>query len=238
MTEPVQGEGPTGTDSDESMPLPKDTSVATRRRTQHRLLRDVGLPLLALGVVAAAIVTIQLVRSGFSGTRSGGGSVGGNYSQLQTGPETGAGLKIGKPALGFRLATADGDMLALSDYRGKPVVVNFWATWCVPCRVETPDLIKLQKGWGSSVQMLGVDVQETPADVRTFAAQFGSNYPLIIDSSGDVVSAYHIYGLPQTFFIDPQGVLRDYRIGVLKPEIAQCIINGMADTGYRPKDCR
>jgi cytochrome c biogenesis protein CcmG/thiol:disulfide interchange protein DsbE len=164
--------------------------------------------------------------------------VGGNYSQLQTGSQTTDGLAIGKPAPGFRLAAPDGDVLSLAGFRGKPVVVNFWATWCVPCRVETPDLIKLQSGWGSSVQMLGVDAQETPADVRTFAAQFGSNYPLIIDSDGAVVSAYHIFGLPQTFFIDARGVLRDYRIGVLDPAVAQCIIKGVADAAYQPKDCR
>ncbi len=229
------GEDPKPGDGATAGPLP-----VRRRRSARSLSRDVGLPLLAIGLVVGAILVIERLRTGpGSGAPQTDWVVNsGASSSIRLGNVGGGSPRLGTKAPDFRLPAPDGTVVELSQFAGRPVLVNFWATWCIPCRAETPDLIRLQKSWGTSVQLLGVDDQEMPADVTAFAKEFGTNYPLVLDSSGDVFNAYHIYGIPETFFIDSGGMLRDYRIGILTPSLARCIVAGMANSSYRPKDCR
>ena len=122
----------------------------------------------------------------------------------------------GAPAPDFVLEEAgSGRLVRLSDFRGKTVVLNFWATWCVPCREEMPALqqTSAEHAAAGDVVVVGVDYRETDAQVLDFARSLGLTFPLLIDREGTVREAYGVTGLPSTFFVDPAGVVRAQNIG-------------------------
>ena len=119
---------------------------------------------------------------------------------------------IGEPAPDFVLQAPGGDQLVrLSDLRGTPVLLNFWATWCSPCRAEMPDLQVAHDTDG--VVVLAVNSQESDVAVRRFMDEFQLNFPAAIDRDGSVREHYGVIGLPATFFIDAEGILRARNFG-------------------------
>ena len=113
------------------------------------------------------------------------------------------------------VAVADGSNLKLSDLKGKVVLLNFWATWCPPCREEIPSMIKLNKAMaGKPFQMVAVSIDEggKPA-IESFFKQSGYSLPAFVDASGASVKLYGITGVPESFIIDRQGVLVKKVIG-------------------------
>ena len=117
----------------------------------------------------------------------------------------------------FALDTLDGSRITLSDLRGKIVVVNIWATWCPPCRAETPALEKSYEQYkDSGVVILGVDLtsQDSLSDVKAFIQEFSLTYPILLDRDGSVSNTlYQIKGLPSTFFINREGIIRTVVVG-------------------------
>lgn len=117
----------------------------------------------------------------------------------------------------FTLDTLDGGKVTLSDLRGKIVVVNIWATWCPPCRAETPALKNSYEQYkDSGVVILGVDVtnQDLISDVDAFVQEFSLTYPILLDRDGSVSNIlYQIKGLPSTFFINRAGIIRTVVVG-------------------------
>jgi peroxiredoxin len=102
----------------------------------------------------------------------------------------------------------DGTTFDLPDQRGRAVLVNFWASWCGPCRGETPDLQDFHQGpAGGRVVVIGVNQQEQASTARAFADEFQVTYPILLDTAGEVSNAYQFPGLPSTFLIDPTGVV-------------------------------
>jgi cytochrome c biogenesis protein CcmG/thiol:disulfide interchange protein DsbE len=100
--------------------------------------------------------------------------------------------------------------LSLADFKGKPVVLNFWATWCAPCKEELPLLEKTwqqEQAQGKDVVFLGVDFQEAGSDAANFVQQYGISYQILLDTDGAATLKYGITGLPQTVFINRQGVV-------------------------------
>jgi cytochrome c biogenesis protein CcmG, thiol:disulfide interchange protein DsbE len=220
-------------------PPPAAETVPEER--PQRFIRDVAVSLFSLAVVAGGIFAVQFVRNRDSAQTATAAAVGlpsGDYTAVRLGVVAGGDTKIGGPAPVFQLSAPDGQMFRLSDLRGKVALVNFWATWCAPCRQEIPDLVRLQKDWGDSVRIVGVDLQETPADVAAFATRLQMNYSLALDFNGEVASSYKVRGLPTTFFLDAQGIVRDLRIGVLRPQVATCIVNDIERGKHDPGDCR
>lgn len=117
----------------------------------------------------------------------------------------------GFPAPDFTLDTLQGEKVTLSGLRGKIVVVNFWASWCLPCRVETPALQKSFEQYKDlDVVILGVNLtnQDLVSDVTAFVEEFDLTYPILLDRDGQVGLLYQISGIPTTFFIDRNGVIR------------------------------
>lgn len=217
-------------------PEPTEAGGA-RKRGGRDALRDLAIPVLAIAAVVAGIVAVQMFREINAGVPAGA-SPGGEYYTLELG-STGEGApKLGEPAPGFHLLDPGGEMIRLEDFRGRPVLINFWATWCVPCRKETPDLVTLQAEWGETVQILGVNYYESADVAQEFVTSFAVNYPTPLDSYGEVTGSYKLTGLPETFFLDGGGIIRDHRIGQLRPDVARCIVAGIRAGGHDPKDCR
>ncbi len=127
---------------------------------------------------------------------------------------------VGRAAPDFVLSSlTGGEAIGLRQFRGRPVVLNFWASWCVPCRREAPNLHRAWQSYrGRGVVFLGVDVQDTEADARAFIAEFKVPYPSVRDPSQHVMTAYNVWGLPTTVFIDGTGRIRRQYTGAFLEE--------------------
>ncbi|PYQ31814.1 MAG: thiol:disulfide interchange protein [Acidobacteria bacterium] len=129
---------------------------------------------------------------------------------------------VGNPAPSFALKVAgSNETIALTKFRGKPMVVNFWATWCRPCWEEHPTLTAAAGELGDRVQFLGVVFQDDEAKILDFMRQRGAAYPTVIDERGKTAIAYGVGGVPETFFIDANGIVVAKYDGPLSPEQLQ-----------------
>lgn len=138
---------------------------------------------------------------------------------------------VGRAAPPFTLATIDGgDSLSLASLRGKPVVINFWATWCVPCYAEHAVLVDGAQKAGD-VQFIGILYQDEAAKATRFLAEHGSAYPNVLDPGGATAIAYGVYGVPETFFIDAAGEIVAKHAGPIdSPELTRKIALARGDT--------
>lgn len=124
---------------------------------------------------------------------------------------------VGKPAPDFALLTLAGRPFRLRDHHGGPVVVNFWASWCVPCREEAPLLVDFARA-ARNLTMVGVVFQDQPAAARAFEQEFAVPYPSVVDVELRTAINYGVAGIPETFFIDAEGVVQEKRTGPLTRE--------------------
>lgn len=118
------------------------------------------------------------------------------------------------PAPPLEMASLTGETVRLSDLRGQVVVVNVWATWCPPCRVETPGFVELQEEFDGEVRFLGLSVDESETEVRAFAEDYGINYPLLVGPNR-AGTGYRVPVLPTTFLIGKDGRVRFRHEGLL-----------------------
>jgi len=123
---------------------------------------------------------------------------------------------VGRPAPAFDLQTLDGGRVSLAELRGSPVVLNFWASWCAPCREEAPLLTAADDTYRSQgLRILGVVYQDSADNARAFMARYGQTYPGLLDPDGRTAIDYGVFGIPETFFINRSGVVRSRQVGVL-----------------------
>lgn len=136
------------------------------------------------------------------------------------GPLEGRAAELGQPAPDFALLDArDGATVRrLSDYHGKVVVLNWFASWCAPCEREMPDFEQAWRQAPDRFVVLGVNLQEPPERARAMLERLGVTFPAVLDSEGTVAGAYRITGMPTTFFIDESGVIRSAGAGLVTPE--------------------
>lgn len=127
---------------------------------------------------------------------------------------------IGRPAPAFTVPLFDGGELSLADLRGKVVFLNFWASWCPPCRAEAR---MLEASWreheGQDVVFLGIDIQDREDAAREFLREFGITYTNGIDTGSRVAISYGVWGIPETFFLDATGRITYKHVGALDPGI-------------------
>ncbi|MHB1087588.1 MAG: TlpA family protein disulfide reductase [Acidimicrobiales bacterium] len=123
--------------------------------------------------------------------------------------------RSGAPAINFSLpsVTTSHRVLSLSTFQGRPLVINFWASWCVPCRTEMPLLEKAYRPEGGKVAFVGIDTNDTPAAARSFLAKVHVSYPVASDTKGNLAAKYGIFGLPTTIFISANGKVLGRHIG-------------------------
>ena len=129
---------------------------------------------------------------------------------------------IGSAAIPFELKSLEGTPMTLAMYRDKALILNFFASWCDPCREEMPLINELaSKAHGDSYQILGVAVDDSRAAVAEFAKEAKLVFPIALDLNSTVKRSYRIFGPPATFFIDGQGIIRDIVLGPLNAERAK-----------------
>ena len=124
--------------------------------------------------------------------------------------------EVGHRAPDFTLPLLGGRTLHMRSLRGKVVLINFWATWCIPCRAEMPRLASWYQRYRSNrLIVLGIDKQEPSNDVSNFMDRFHVTYPLGIDDHGSILDSYRVTPLPASFLVDSSGIIRSIRYGPL-----------------------
>lgn len=124
------------------------------------------------------------------------------------------GTNVGSLAPDFEFYDFDGRLVSLSDLRGKPVVLNFWATWCGPCVYEMPYLQQVYEEWSdSSLVLLAISMGGTSSQVGEFLRSHNLSLPVLLDTKRDVAARYNVRGVPTTFFIDKEGIIQAVKVG-------------------------
>jgi peroxiredoxin len=175
----------------------------------HKTFRHWLMFLLALGFiwVALRLASVEV------------NSAGGGSSPLPRMPAAVAadfviGPRTGSLAPDFTLETLDGGMVSLSDLRGQVALINFWATWCPPCREEMPAIQNVYDRYrDQGFTVLAVNLLETNAEVAAFAEELGLTFSILMDRQGQVLERYRVRGLPTTFFVDRTGVVQNVKVG-------------------------
>ena len=150
-----------------------------------------------------------------------GGSTTGLSSLAQT-----SGIQVGGPLVGqaapefsLSIVTSPSQSVTLRRFLGRPIVLNFFASWCVACKTELPEFAALSRYYAGRVQFLGVDENDTRAAAASLLVQGSVNYPSAFDSHGQLEQPYHLIGLPTTVFIDSKGTVAEVVAGQVTPSM-------------------
>jgi len=129
--------------------------------------------------------------------------------------------RVGMPAPNFQLKNLDGQSVSLSDLQGKPVLINFWATWCHPCIYEMPYLQQVYEEWSDKgLMVLAINIGESSAQVEAFMQSHDLSLPVLLDAKQAVAQKYNIWSIPTTFFIDKDGIIQEKIVGAFPSKIA------------------
>lgn len=135
---------------------------------------------------------------------------------------------VGQLAPDFTLTALDGRSLHLADERGqRPLVLNFWATWCVPCRLEMPYFQEASQKYGNQIEIIGINAAESAPTASQFVAEVGVTYPILLDSDNAVGDTYHAQNLPTTLFINADGTVAKVIIGTISQGVLEAEIEAI-----------
>ncbi len=193
-----------GTDAT-PMNLDDDDYVDVKWRPSPGALRNVIATLLVGVAIAGAVWFFD--RPGTANSQS----------VTLTASAQGAEPKIGKPAPDFVLTMTDGTQQRLSDFKGKPVWINFWASWCPPCRAENPDIQDLYNAHhdADGLVLLAPAIGESADSVTQYMGNADLHYPVGTDGDTQIAANYRVLGIPTHIFVDSDGVIRNMRIGAM-----------------------
>jgi len=142
--------------------------------------------------------------------------------------------KVGFKAPPFTLKALDGESYSIPHPTGKPVIVNFWASWCGPCRLEAPELVKLYDKYKGKLEIYAVNMttQDTVEDAKAFADAFGFAFPVLLDDDekNPVSNRYRVQAIPTTFFVDKNGLIVDKVTGLVDPQTLESKFKSLAAT--------
>ena len=165
------------------------------------------------------------------------GAIGSSQAITLTASASGPPPRVGKAAPDFQVQTLDGSSVKLSDYRGRPVWVSFWATWCPPCRAENPDIQEVyEKYQAEGLVILALSIGEDTGTVQGYVQRTGLTYTIGLDQTTEIAARYRIVGIPTHFFVDRDGVLREWRIGsmskkTMEKNVAKILASSTAAPG-------
>jgi peroxiredoxin len=123
--------------------------------------------------------------------------------------------QVGSKAPDFELMDLSGEQVRLSDQRGRPVLINFWATWCAPCVLEMPNIQKYYERYPGEFVVLAINAGESPEVVKRFVADMGLTFDILLDPGGKIQELYRLQGYPTSFFLDAEGRIQAQHIGML-----------------------
>jgi thiol-disulfide isomerase/thioredoxin len=139
-----------------------------------------------------------------------------------------SGAQVGELAPDFQLQSLGGEAISLSELRGSPVMLNFWTTWCPPCRAEMPYIQQIYEEWsGRGLVLLAINIGESSAQAKGFLEFYNLSLPVLLDTKKNVARKYNITGIPATFFIDEDGIIQEKIIGAFPSKEA---IEGYLDS--------
>ena len=128
--------------------------------------------------------------------------------------DTAVGPREGQTAPTFEALQMDGSTLKLDDYRGKPTVLVFWASWCGPCRQEAPDVARVAKSYGNQVNMVSINAGESLEVAKRASVQMGITWPVVLDTDASIQAKYKVTGIPLVLILDANGLVRHRNNGV------------------------
>ncbi len=172
-----------------------------------------GVLIVAIGLVVGVVAGLVLfagLPSKLPWQQTATATPGGPTATPAPAPVTGA------PAPDFTLRTLDGQRVTLSSLRGQVVLINFWATWCIPCQAEMPAIqhaYDARKGSGFTV--LGVNLNEPDKDVQAYVTRLGINFPVLLDAGDAISTMYRVRGYPTSFFVDRGGTVAIEQVGMM-----------------------
>lgn len=178
--------------------------------------------LLGSALPALALIALLAWASAKFGGNPGGLGINRTFGEVSIANE---------PARDFSLDLIDGGTLTLSDQRGKVVMLNFWASWCPPCRTEAPVLERIYQEYaGQPVEFIGVDIWDRREDALEFIKEYGVTYPNGIDEKGSILIDYGVTGIPETLFIGCDGILAKKLVGPIEAAKLQTTLDHLVST--------
>ncbi len=168
-----------------------------------------------LTAILTIVISLGILFAGCGGEAEQNGSALGRITGVSM--DSTQSPQAGELAPDFYFETPEGEPSSLTTLQGSPVLLNFWATWCPPCREEMPYLQQIWDGWQEKgLVLLAINIGESPSDVESFMQSQGLSFPVLLDSSGAIATQYDIRNIPTTFFIDSEGIIQHIKVGAFQ----------------------